>query len=111
MAKPEQHIFVCMNTRPPGHPKGSCGTSGANDVLRCFQEELENRNLFGKVLLSGSTCLGPCSWGPTVVIYPEGTWYGRLKSDDVPEIIEKHIVNGEPVERLLMPEEAWVSSS
>jgi (2Fe-2S) ferredoxin len=75
--------------------------------LQCFQQEIENRNLFGKVLLGGSTCLGPCSWGPTVVIYPEGTWYGRLKTDDIPEIVEKHIINGEPVERLVMPEGAW----
>lgn len=107
MAKPEKHILVCMNSRPPGHPRGSCGGVGANDVLSRFQQELEEKNLFGKALISGSSCIGPCSLGPTVIVYPEGTWYNKVAPDDVPEIIEKHIVNNQPVERLLMPEEAW----
>ncbi len=107
MAKPERHVFVCMNSRPPGHPKPSCGTAGAGDVLNCFQEEFGRRDLFGKVLLSGTTCLGPCDRGPTAVVYPEGVWYGNLTSDDVSEIVENHIVNGEPVERLLIPDEVW----
>lgn len=107
MAKPEKHISVCLNSRPPGHPRGSCGASGANEVMGRFQEELENRNLFGKVLLSGSTCVGPCNLGTTVIVYPEGTWYSKVSPDDVSEIMEKHIENGQPVERLLMPEEVW----
>jgi (2Fe-2S) ferredoxin len=96
-----------MNSRPPGHPRGSCGSSGSNDVLSRFQQEFENKNLFGRALISGSTCIGPCSVGPTVVVYPDGTWYKQVTPDDVPEIIEKHIENDQPVERLLLPEEAW----
>ena len=107
MAKPERHVFVCMNSRPPGHPRGSCGTVGANEVIGKFQEEFEKRNLFGKALVSGSTCVGPCNLGPTVIVYPEGTWYSKVSPDDVAEIVDKHLVNGETVERLLIPEEVW----
>jgi (2Fe-2S) ferredoxin len=42
-----------------------------------------------------------------VVVYPDGTWYNKVTPKDVPEIIEKHIISGQPVDRLLLPEEAW----
>ncbi len=107
MAKPKRHVLVCMNSRPPGHPRGSCGSVGANDVLFRFQQEFETKNLFDKALISGSTCLGPCSLGAMVVVYPDGTWYNKVTPEDVPEIIEKHIISDQPVDRLLLPEEAW----
>jgi (2Fe-2S) ferredoxin len=46
-----------------------------------------------------------------VVVYPDGVWYGRVTAADVEEIIESHIVNGKPVERLLIPEDCLNSSS
>ena len=107
MPKPERHVLVCMNTRPPGHPRGSCGSVGAQGVLTSFQEEFERKNLYDKALVSGSTCIGPCSSGPTVVVYPEGTWYQKVSTDDVSEIVDNHIINGKPVERLLLPDEVW----
>ena len=45
-------------------------------------------------------CLDTCEYGPTVVVYPEGVWYGGLTLEDVDEIIDRHIVGGEVVERL-----------
>ena len=96
------HIFVCINQRPAGHPKGCCASKGSRDVLQKFQEELERRQLLGTVMVNGATCLGPCATGPSVVIYPEGTWYGQVKLDDVNEIIEQHVVGRKPVERLLL---------
>ncbi|MDP7351135.1 MAG: (2Fe-2S) ferredoxin domain-containing protein [Nitrospinota bacterium] len=107
MAKPEKHVLVCMNSRPPGHPRGSCGSEGANEVLLSFQQEFETKNLFEKAIISGSSCLGPCNLGTMVVVYPDGTWYNKVTPKDVPEIIEKHIISGQPVDRLLLPEEAW----
>ena len=107
MAKPDQHVFVCLNSRPPGHPRGSCGAVGANDVMQRFQQEFESKNLFDKALISGSTCVGPCNLGPTVIIYPDGTWYSKVSLDDVAEIVDSHIIKGKPVERLILPEETW----
>jgi hypothetical protein len=66
------HIFVCINQRPAGHPKGDCASKGSRDVFKKFQEETEKRQLWETVTVSGSTCLGPCALGANVVIYPEG---------------------------------------
>lgn len=107
MAKPKYHILVCTNTRPPGHPKGSCGEKGAQNVAMKFSEELEKRGLFGQVILSGSTCIGMCSFGPIVLVYPDAVWYREVTANDVTEIMNEHIMNGKPVERLMIPDSAW----
>jgi len=52
--------------------------------------------------VNGTTCLGPCNFGASVVVYPEGVWYGRVGVKDVEEIVDQHIVGGKPVERLLL---------
>ena len=59
----------------------------------------------GEVLVGATGCLGPCEQGPTVVVYPDAVWYGRVSEADVDEIIESHIVAGRPVERLRLPDE------
>ena len=107
MPKPEHHIVVCTNTRPPGHPKGSCGERGAQPVVMKFSEEMEKRGLFGKVVLSGSTCVGMCSSGTIVIVYPDAVWYQGVKPENVNEILDQHIQNGKPVERLVIPDSAW----
>ena len=96
------HIFVCINQRPAGHPKGDCASKQSRDVFTKFQEETEKRQLWETVAVSGSTCLGPCAMGANVVIYPEGVWYGQVGVKDVEEIVEQHVVGGKPVERLLL---------
>ena len=107
MPKPKHHIVVCTNTRPPGHPKGSCGERGAQPVVMKFAEEMEKRGLFGKVVLSGSTCVGMCSAGTIVIVYPDAVWYQGVKPENVNEILDQHIQNGKPVERLVIPDSAW----
>ena len=51
--------------------------------------------------------MGPCSLGPSVLVYPEGVMYGNVKKDDVKTIIEQHLLNGEPVSALQVPSEVW----
>jgi (2Fe-2S) ferredoxin len=96
------HIFVCINQRPPGHPKGDCASKGSREVFQKFQEEVEKRQLWERVAVNGTTCLGPCNFGASVVVYPEGTWYGQVSAKDIEEIVDEHIVGGKPVERLLL---------
>jgi (2Fe-2S) ferredoxin len=107
MPKPAYHILVCANQRPPGHPRGSCGENGAQRVLEKMSEGIEAKMLFGRAILSTSSCLGPCSMGPVVIVYPDNVWYNRVKPEDVDEILEKHIVQGKKVERLEIPDSAW----
>jgi (2Fe-2S) ferredoxin len=96
------HIFVCTNRRPDDNPKGSCGQKGSEAIHQRFKEELAKRGLKGEIRANTSGCMDACAFGVTVVVYPEGVWYGRVKLEDVDEIIESHIIGGKPVERLRM---------
>ena len=103
MIQYSHHIFVCINQRPPGHLKGDCSSKGSREIFQKFQEEVEKRQLWERVAVNGTTCLGPCNLGASVVVYPEGIWYGQVGVKDVEEIVDQHIVGGKPVERLLLP--------
>jgi len=107
MPKPSYHILVCTNQRPPGHPRGSCGENGAQTLLEKFSMGIESKMLFEKAIISSTSCLGPCSMGPVVIVYPDGVWYNKVKPEDVEEILEQHIVQGKKVERLEVSAELW----
>ena len=107
MAKPEKHVFVCVQNRPPGHPKGSCTEKAASDLLNAFAKEFEARQFWGRFALTSTGCLGTCDGGPSVLIYPEGVMYGGVTPEDVNAIIEEHLLGGTPVERLQVPAEVW----
>jgi (2Fe-2S) ferredoxin len=97
-----RHVFVCENRRPDDDPRGSCGAKGSHSIRAALKEELKRRGLKGKVRANASGCLDACAFGPTVVVYPEGVWYGGVRPEDVPEIVEQHLVGGRPVERLVL---------
>lgn len=107
MPKPEKHVFVCTQNRPQGHPRGSCAASGCNEVINEFMSEIQNRNLFEKIGLTNTGCMGPCSLGPSVLVYPEGIMYGNVNKEDVKTIFEEHLLGGVPVESLKVPCEVW----
>lgn len=54
----------------------------------------------GEMRINKAGCLDRCEEGPVCVVYPEGTWYTYVDNFDIDEIIESHLVNGKPVERL-----------
>ncbi len=97
-----RHVFVCTNLRPANNPKGSCAAKGGEEVRLRFKAELDARGLKGEVRANAAGCLDACERGVSVVVYPEGVWYGRVRPEDVPEIVEQHLVGGRPVERLRM---------
>lgn len=107
MPKPSYHILVCNNKRPPGHPRGSCGELQAEAVLEKFTLGIEEKMLFGKAILSTTSCMGPCSVGPVIVVYPDAVWYHKVKPEDVDEILDQHIGQGQKVDRLEMPDVMW----
>lgn len=107
MAKPEKHVFVCTQQRPPGHPRGSCGALDSFSLFAALTMELDQRGLFQKVQVTSTGCMGPCHKGPTVLVYPEGVMYAGMKQSDLPTFIEEHLVGGKPVKSLLMPQEDW----
>ncbi len=96
---PEKFVLVCVNERPPGHPRGSCIQRGSGEVFNAFREVTGQRGLVNvKVTFTG--CLEPCMVGPTVLVLPDYVWYGGVTSADVPLIVDQHLVGGQPVEWL-----------
>ncbi|HHW70799.1 MAG TPA: NADH-quinone oxidoreductase subunit NuoF [Clostridiales bacterium] len=87
------HVLVCGGT--------GCHSSGSDDVIRVFNEELEKHNLQDEVKVVRTGCFGLCEVGPIVIVYPEGAFYSRIKAEDVPEIVSEHLLKGRIVKRLL----------
>ena len=101
----KRQVFVCNGK--------SCAAVGSADVKAEFTRILEEkglrqgkeskgRNPMGEILLTDCGSIGFCSVGTAVMVYPDGTLYGQVMAEDVPEIIEKHLENGEVVERLAL---------
>ena len=74
-------------------------------MKKAFKKEIERRGLKPLVRANAAGCLDQCELGPTVVIYPQGIWYGGVRVSDVPRIVEETIVGGRIVEELRIPEE------
>jgi (2Fe-2S) ferredoxin len=107
MPKPAKHVFVCNQARPPNHPRGSCQSKGGNELLQEFWQQLQSRNLWDKFSVTYSGCLGPCDSGPNVLVYPESVMYGGVTKADVTTIINEHLIDGNVVERLKVPDSVW----
>jgi len=103
--KPEKHIFVCIHERPPGDPRSSCAERGGRKVLDSLKGELFEAELLGRVKATGTTCLGNCEHGVVAVTYPEAAWYKGVAAEDAEEIVSEHLDDGEPLERLALPDE------
>lgn len=99
------HVFVCNGK--------ACAQVGSSEVKEAFRRELIARNLlFGKpakgghlkgsVLVTDCSSVGLCAVGTAVLVYPDGVWYAQVRPEDVPEIVEEHIINGRVVERLAL---------
>lgn len=99
------HIFICCNTRQPGHRRGCCNPDSSDALRNCFKAELKRRNLGALVRANVAGCLDQCELGPTVVIYPQQIWYGGVRCEDVPRIVEETIIGGRVIEDLRIPAE------
>jgi (2Fe-2S) ferredoxin len=104
MAQFEKHVFVCTNQREPGHPRGCCREKAGQEIRDALKAAIKEHGLKRKVRVNQAGCLDQCEHGPTIVVYPEATWYGFVKLEDVPEIVESHFLNNQPVERLRLPD-------
>ena len=98
----QHHVFVCTNQRTDGR---KCCADGDAVALRSYaKERLKGlgRHGHGQIRINASGCLDYCGRGPVLVIYPEGVWYSYRNRADLDEIIDRHLLNGERVERLLL---------
>ena len=95
------HVFVCTNEREPGHPRGCCKEKGSvdlRDYMKAKAKELGIKN----VRINNAGCLDRCELGPNMVIYPEGVWYRASNFEEVDEVLQKHLIEGGRVERLML---------
>ena len=97
----EKHIFICTNQRAPGEKK-SCGEACGLELIKEFKKQMKDQNLNNRMRAQKSGCLDACEYGPTVVVYPEGIYYGAVTPADVNEIVQEHLLNDRPVERLII---------
>lgn len=100
MNRLDRHVFVCENRRDAEHPRGCCARVGGDGIRRALKKLVIAAGLRERIRINRAGCLDRCEEGPTIVVYPEGVWYGRLEPSDCEEIFERHLVGGEPVERL-----------
>ena len=89
-------VLVCGGT--------GCTSSGSKQIQEAFKESIEANGLSGEVKLVQTGCFGLCALGPVVIVYPEGTFYSQVTAEDVPEIVEEHLLKGRIVERLVYDE-------
>ena len=105
MPRFQRHIFTCINERSADSPRGCCVAKGGKEVAEALKAKIHQAGLRRIVRANKAGGLDQCSHGTTLVVYPEGVWYGGVGVEDVDEIIRRHIVGGEVVERLVIPDE------
>lgn len=98
----EKHIFFCTNQKAQG--KQCCAISGGEEFMAYMKDKLLELNMHGHgaIRISKAGCLGRCSSGPCLVIYPEAVWYTYSSFADIDDIINSHLLSGVEVKQLLL---------
>ena len=98
----KHHVFFCLNQREDG--ARCCMDNGAESAFNHMKARIKKLVLNGKdkVRINRAGCFDRCNEGPLLVIYPQAIWYTFVDNEDIDEIIDSYLVNGKPVERLLV---------
>ena len=91
------HVMICGGT--------GCTASGSKTLQTTLQKALEEKGLQDEIRIVETGCFGLCALGPIMIIYPEGVFYSNVKVDDIPEIVEEHLLKGRIVQRLVHKDE------
>ena len=87
------HVLVCGGT--------GCTSSHSAEIIAEFEKEIAEKGLADEIKVIRTVCFGLCALGPIVVVYPEGAFYSQIKVEDVPEIVDEHLIKGRIVKHLL----------
>ena len=90
------HVLVCGGT--------GCTSSGSKKIIERLQQEINAAGLAMEVGVVQTGCFGLCALGPIMIVYPEGSFYSMVKEEDIPEIVQEHLLKGRVVKRLLYDE-------
>ncbi len=91
------HVLICGGT--------GCSSSNSMLIADRMEEEVARQGLAEEVKVVRTGCFGLCALGPVMIVYPEGTFYSRVKVEDVPELVEEHLLKGRVVDRLVYRED------
>ena len=97
------HLFFCTHRKPPDNPRKDCARYDAAALAQYLKARIKEQGL-KQVRVNTAGCLHRCSLGPVLVVYPEGVWYTYQNEADLDEILDSHLIRGQPVRRLLLPE-------
>ncbi|MBE6702581.1 MAG: NADH-quinone oxidoreductase subunit NuoF [Ruminococcaceae bacterium] len=92
VGKIRKHVLICGGT--------GCTSSGSTALRTALENELAAKGIADEIKIVTTGCFGLCALGPIVIVYPEGTFYSLVKTDDIPEIVKSHLIDGKVVERL-----------
>ena len=95
------HVFCCTNQRPDSHWRGCCASKGARQLCD-YMCRLGMTLGVKRIRINHAGCMNVCEHGPTMVIYPDGVWYRYETETDIEEILRRHVIAGQRVERLLL---------
>ncbi|WP_054032747.1 (2Fe-2S) ferredoxin domain-containing protein [Desulfatitalea tepidiphila] len=100
MDKPSCHIFVCASFRSDGDAKGVCHKKGSTDLLAYIENEILDRGMDAQITSTG--CMKACDYGPVLVVYPQGHWYGKVEAEAVVDEILDAIEDDAVAEKFLI---------
>jgi (2Fe-2S) ferredoxin len=98
--KYNRHIFICTNQRPEGAVKPSCGNEHGLALVAEFKKQLKEKGLAIEIRTQSTGCLDACELGPSLVVYPDGVFYGNVQINDVEAIVQSHLVDNQILTRL-----------
>ena len=90
------HVLVCGGT--------GCTSSGSQQIMETLKEEIKKAGLESEVSVVQTGCHGLCALGPIMIVYPDASFYSMVKVEDIPEIVQEHLLKGRVVTRLLYQE-------
>mgnify|MGYP001492745166 CR=1 FL=1 len=105
-----KHVFICTNQRLEGDPKGCCWAKRSVRKREYMKKRAKALGL-DEVRINTSGCLDRCELGPIMVIYPEGVWYRFESEADIDEILQRHVIDDDVVDRLRLPVRANTSDA
>ncbi len=91
-------VLICGGT--------GCHSNSSAKIYEEFTNQIAEKGLTKEVQMVMTGCFGLCAAGPVIIVYPEGTFYSKVKVEDVTDIINEHIIKGRIVERLLYRDES-----
>ncbi len=90
------HVLVCGGT--------GCTSSNSQAIIDALEAQIAEKGLIEEIKVIRTGCFGLCALGPIMIVYPEGSFYSQVQVEDIPEIVEEHLLKGRIVTRLLYDE-------